>query len=181
MVIPTIAIALVRFSSVVRSATSARMTEPTAPPPCSARPTMTPPIEVESAATALPSREQDRPENDHDLAADLVGEEAERNLQKPLGEPVNAKRLPDQVRIGAREVAGIGRKHRIDHEQAEKPDREDGRERSGGAEFLFFHRSFSVVRPKRHGPAAKPGREANALRPCCRSIAAACRDSADAL
>ena len=54
MVMPTMAIALVRFSSLVRSATSARITEPTAPAPCSTRPTMTPPIEVESAATALP-------------------------------------------------------------------------------------------------------------------------------
>ena len=55
MVTPTNAIALVRLSSAVRSATSARMTEPTAPAPCSARPTMTPSIEVESAATALPA------------------------------------------------------------------------------------------------------------------------------
>ena len=54
IVTPTIAIALVRFSSLVRSATSARMTEPTAPEPWRARPMMTPPIELESAATALP-------------------------------------------------------------------------------------------------------------------------------
>ena len=54
MVMPTIAIALVRFSSLVRSATSASTTEPTAPPPCTARPMMTPSIEVETAATALP-------------------------------------------------------------------------------------------------------------------------------
>jgi len=61
MVMPTMAIALVRFSSVVRSATSARITEPTAPEPCSTRPKMTPPIEVESAATALPSANRRRP------------------------------------------------------------------------------------------------------------------------
>ena len=54
MVTPTMAIALVRFSSTVRSATSARITEPTAPAPCSTRPKMTPPIELELAATALP-------------------------------------------------------------------------------------------------------------------------------
>ena len=54
MVMPTMAIAAVRLSSLVRSATSARITEPTAPAPCSARPTMTPSIEVEIAATALP-------------------------------------------------------------------------------------------------------------------------------
>ena len=54
MVMPTMAIALVRFSSAVRSATSARITEPMAPAPCNTRPKMTPPIEVESAAIALP-------------------------------------------------------------------------------------------------------------------------------
>src|SRR6185503_3232903 len=61
MVMPTVASALVRFSSVVRSATSARITEPTAPAPWSARPTMTPPIEVDMAATALPSANRTRP------------------------------------------------------------------------------------------------------------------------
>ena len=54
MVTPTMAIALVRFSSLVRSATSARITEPAAPDPCSSRPRITPSIEVETAATALP-------------------------------------------------------------------------------------------------------------------------------
>ena len=61
MVMPTIAMALVRFSSLVRSATSARITEPMAPAPCSARPAMTPPIEVEAAATALPMANRMRP------------------------------------------------------------------------------------------------------------------------
>ena len=54
MVMPTMAMALVRFSSAVRSATMARITEPMAPAPCSARPTMTPPIVCDIAATALP-------------------------------------------------------------------------------------------------------------------------------
>ena len=61
MEMPTIAIALVRFSSCVRSATSARITEPTAPAPCSTRPMMTPPIEVDIAATALPSANRSSP------------------------------------------------------------------------------------------------------------------------
>ena len=55
MVTPTIAIALVRFCSEVRSATVARITEPTAPAPCKARPAITPSIEPETAATALPA------------------------------------------------------------------------------------------------------------------------------
>ena len=58
---PTVAMALVRCSSRVRSATSARITEPTAPEPCSARPMMTPPIEVDIAATALPSANSSSP------------------------------------------------------------------------------------------------------------------------
>ncbi len=47
IVMPTTAIALVRLFSDVRSATMARITAPTAPAPCSARPTITPLIEVE--------------------------------------------------------------------------------------------------------------------------------------
>ena len=140
MVIPTNAIALVRFSSLVRSATSARMTEPTAPPPCSARPTITPPIDDDSRRDGATEPEQDESEDDHDLAADPVGQEAEWNLQKPLRQSVDAQRFPDQVRGRAAERAGIGRKHRVDHEQAKQPDGEDGREGAGGAEFLFFHR-----------------------------------------
>ena len=162
MVMPTSAIALVRFSSAVRSATSARMTEPTAPAPCSARPTMTPSIEVDSAATALPIANRIRPMNDHHLAADFVGEETEWNLQEPLREPINAERFADQVRIGAGEVARIGREHRIDHEQAEQPHGEDGRERKGGAEFLSFHRCLSRPSP---APQRRTGRDANALPP----------------
>ena len=54
IVTPTIAIAFVRLSSLVRSATNARITEPTAPEPCTTRPMITPSMEVEDAATALP-------------------------------------------------------------------------------------------------------------------------------
>ena len=178
MVMPTSAIALVRFSSAVRSATSARITEPTAPAPCSARPMMTPSIEVESAATALPAANTIKPDDDHDLAADFVGQQTERNLQEPLCEPINAERLADQVRTGARQVPGIGRKHRVDHEQAEQPDGEDRGERKGGAEFLSFHRLFPGRLPAVRG---RTGRDANALRRCRRSIAAACRRGCAAL
>ncbi len=61
MVMPTVAMALVRLSSRVRSATMARITEPTAPVPWITRPTMTPSMEVESAAIALPSANRARP------------------------------------------------------------------------------------------------------------------------
>ena len=78
MVMPTMAIALVRFSSLVRSATSARITEPTAPPPCSTRPTMTPPIEVEDAATALPMAKMIRPTT-------IIGLRPNRSDKRPKG------------------------------------------------------------------------------------------------
>ena len=161
MVMPTMAIALVRFSSVVRSATSARITEPTAPAPCSTRPKMTPPIEVESAATALPMREQDEADDDHRLAPEPVGQQTEGDLQQPLAQPVNAERLADQIGGRARKVLGIGGKHRIDHEQAEQPDREDRRERAGGAEFLSSHRIYS-----QHMNEAPPASYGFKTRPC---------------
>ena len=78
MVMPTMAIALVRFSSVVRSATSARITEPTAPAPCSTRPKMTPPIEVESAATALPIANRISPTT-------IIGLRPNRSDNRPKG------------------------------------------------------------------------------------------------
>ena len=61
MVAPTTAIARVRTSSRVRSATIARIDEPTAPAPCRTRPSSTPSIEVASAATTLPRANSARP------------------------------------------------------------------------------------------------------------------------
>src|SRR5262249_22824431 len=85
------------------------------------------------------SSEQCKPENYHDLAPDPVGQQAKWNLQQTLAETVDAERFADQVRIGVGERAGIGREYRIDHEQAEEPDRKHGRERRSGPEFLRFH------------------------------------------
>ena len=81
MVMPTMAIAWVRLSSVVRSATNANITAPTAPAPCSTRPTMTPSIEVDTAATALPIPNMINPRTIISFAPDLVGQQTERDLQ----------------------------------------------------------------------------------------------------
>ena len=61
MVTPITAITLSRCSSRVRSAASAITAADTAPPPCKARPRMTPPIESASAATTLPRAKISRP------------------------------------------------------------------------------------------------------------------------
>ena len=58
---PTTAIALVRTSSRVESAMNAETAALTAPAPCSARPTMTPVMVVDIAATTLPSTSTARP------------------------------------------------------------------------------------------------------------------------
>ena len=87
--------------------------------------------------------EQEEADNDHDFASHPVRQQAEGNLQKPLRQPINAERLADQVGRGAVEAAGIGGKDRIDHEQAEQPDGEDCRKRSGGTQFLSLHRLAS--------------------------------------
>ena len=177
MVMPTMAIALVRFSSVVRSATSARITEPTAPAPCSARPKMTPPIEVDIAATALPMPNRISPKTIMGLRPNRSDSRPKGICNSPWRQPVDAQRLADQIGGRARKVSGIGGKHRIDHEQAEQPDREDRRERAGGPEFLSFHRLFPTRTeagrsPERHGseiyatcPAALRSVKCRACRP----------------
>ena len=58
---PTAAIALVRFSSVVRSDKSAIMVLATAPVPCSARPAIKPHMESAIAATILPAMKSSIP------------------------------------------------------------------------------------------------------------------------
>jgi hypothetical protein len=64
---------------------------------------------------------------------------AERDLQQALAQAINAERQTGAVRCRAREVARIVRKYRINHEKAQKSDREDGGERTCGAEFLLVH------------------------------------------
>ena len=105
MVMPTIAIALVRLSSVVRSATSANITAPTAPAPCSTRPTMTPSIECRDGSHRAADPEHDESEDDHDFSPDLVGQEAERDLQKSLAQSIDAERQTDLVRLSPPTVA----------------------------------------------------------------------------
>ena len=54
MVPPMVAMALVRFSSLVKSANKAVTAAETAPAPCMARPNITPSIFIANAATMLP-------------------------------------------------------------------------------------------------------------------------------
>ena len=61
MLTPMIAIALVRWSSRVRSAVRAITAAPIAPSPCRARPATTPHIVSASAATTLPAAKMSRP------------------------------------------------------------------------------------------------------------------------
>src|SRR5262249_4214914 len=88
--------------------------------------------------------EQCQADDDHDLAPDPVGEKAEWNLQQTLGQSVDTERFADQVGIGAGQRAGISGKHRLDQEQAKKPDRKPSGERRSGAEFLRFHYGCSA-------------------------------------
>ena len=61
MVMPIIAIALVRCSSRVRSAVSAMMAAATAPEPCTTRPMSTPVMESDIAAITLPMANSSMP------------------------------------------------------------------------------------------------------------------------
>ena len=61
IIIPIDAIAFVRFSSQVKSATNAKQVLPIAPEPCIALPAITPQIEVDNAATILPNTNNSSP------------------------------------------------------------------------------------------------------------------------
>ena len=142
IVIPTIAIALVRLSSVVRSATNAKITDPIAPAPCSTRPTMTPSIDLDTAATALPTPNTNNPKMIIGLRPILSDRSPKGICNSPLAQSINAERETDSVRRCTRKLPGIVRKHRINHKQAEKPHREDGGKRADGAKFLSFHTPY---------------------------------------
>jgi hypothetical protein len=54
----------------------------------------------------------------HRTPADAIGNEAERNLENCLSQPVSANRKPDQGRGRSRQVHAVGRQDRQDHEHA---------------------------------------------------------------
>jgi len=85
------------------------------------------------------NREHDQSQNDHGFSADLVGQETEWDLQQSLAQAIDTERKPGFSRCRTREMAGIVGKNRIDHEQAQQPHGEDGRQREGGAKFLLIH------------------------------------------
>ena len=61
-----------------------------------------------------------------------------------MTEAVDAKGKTDFEWGRAGQLASVGGKHRVDHEQAQKPYRKDSRKRTGGAKFLFIHFLLSL-------------------------------------
>ncbi len=139
MVIPTTAIARVRTSSRVRSATMARIVEPTAPAPCRMRPSSTPSIEVASAATTLPTPNSARPAGDHHLRPMRSERSPSGICSRPLSQSVGAERQADHLRARAGKALRILRENGIDHEQPEQPRREHGRQADRGAKLGLVH------------------------------------------
>ena len=93
-----------------------------------------------SAATKLPAAKIDEPDVDHGLAAVAVGPPAERDLQDRLREAVSADRDADQRQVvAARQVLGVDREHRQDHEHAEHPQPENAREADARAQLDGAH------------------------------------------
>ena len=74
-------------------------------------------------------REDYEPGRDHRLAPEPIGEDAERHLEHPLGESVDADRDPDQQRRVSRILVCVDAEHGQEHEQPEHAEREDPRER----------------------------------------------------
>ena len=91
MVAPIEAMALVRCSSRVRSASSAETTAETAPAPCITRPMMTPLIVLAGSRHEAAQGKQQQAEHDHPLAPDPVGNHAEGQLQQGLGQAIGAQ------------------------------------------------------------------------------------------
>ena len=133
MVMPMMAMALVRCSSRVRSAASAMTAAATAPLPCSARPAITPQMLSDIAATTLPSGEQQQPRRDHRLAAEAVGQHAEGNLEHRLGQAVGAHGHAHQQGRHPDEPLRVQGEHRKDQKQSQHAQRHDGGQAGGCA------------------------------------------------
>ena len=100
MVAPTIAIALVRCESRVVSASSALSAAETAPAPCRARPSGEAGQRIGGRRDQAARQHQQQAGGDDRLASEAIGGGAEGDLEKGLGEPVDAESEAHHRRIG---------------------------------------------------------------------------------
>ncbi len=77
--------------------------------------------------------------DDEGLAAHLVGEQTERDLEQRLGHAVDADGQANQRLGGTRERHAVGGQYRQHHKHAEHAQREDGAERPGGTALAPRH------------------------------------------
>ena len=134
MLAPTSAMALVRTSSRVWSASSAVTAADTAPAPCSERPTMSQPRVGAAAARKLPAANTSRPKMITRLRPSRSEARPNGNLQDALGQAIDAHGHADPGRVVAARIAGrLQREHRQHQEQAQHAGGEDRRQRAAGA------------------------------------------------
>ena len=133
---PITAMARVRTSGRVRSASSAETAADTAPAPCTERATVSAATELRQRADQRARREQHEADRDDRLAAETVGPAAERDLQQRLGEAVGAHGEAEQLRRVVRQLARVQRQHGQHQEQPEHARSVDRRERTDRAALL---------------------------------------------
>ena len=80
-----------------------------------------------------PEREDQESGRDDRPATEPIGEDAERHLEHPLREPVDADGDAHEQRRVSRVLVRVDAEHRQEHEQPEHAQREDARERGDGA------------------------------------------------
>ena len=140
MLAPTRAIALVRTSSRVWSASKAVTAADTAPAPCKERPAISQPRVCAPAAMKLPAANTSRPKMITRLRPSRSEAMPIGDLQDALGQAIDAHGQADQGRIGAARVSGrLQREHRKDQEQAEHARGKDGRQGAAGTALHRRH------------------------------------------
>ena len=161
---PTMAMARVRTSSRVASASQAVTAAEMAPAPWMARPMVIQNTSDAWAQTTLPAT-NNKAGDHHGPAAPAVGRQPEGNLHEGLGQAVHAQRQAHAGRIVA--AGQAARRHREDRQQQEQPQharREQSRQRHAGAalgrgqfQFGFCRHAdyWTVMASKR--PLGKPG------------------------
>ena len=91
-----------------------------------------PPDTVRERRDHTAEREDQEPGGDDRLAAEAIGEDAERHLEDALGQPVDADRDADEQRGVSRVLVGVHAEDREKHEQPEHAQGKDARERGDG-------------------------------------------------
>ena len=119
MLAPMIAITRVRCVSPVRSLASAITAAATAPMPCSARPATIPQDVVGERRHHAAEREHQKSGGDHRPAPESVRQDAERYLEHPLSQPVDADGDTDEQRRVPRVLVRVNAEHGQEHEQPE--------------------------------------------------------------